>query len=296
MSEITDRHPVAVVGGRGFLGRAIRADLDRSGYPVHVLDRDRPALGPDGLAREILGAGTVVWAASSINPLISANDPERVQTDIDTFGAFVTAVAALDPAPRIILLSSGGAVYDPTVAPPYAESSPTVPATAYGRAKLALEHRLAPARESLVLRIANAYGPGQPVAPGQGVIAHWMTAIHAGHAPHLYGDPDLARDYVYVDDIAAAVRAAVGTPRWDEPTLNIGSGVPTSLGALYALVREVTGTDGEPQVHPGRDFDARSTWLDCERAATRIGWRARTPLRRGLTAAWQHLVATSPPA
>lgn len=289
------RSAVTVVGGRGFLGRAITAELEAAGHDVHVLERDNPALTPAGLAPEVVAAGTVVWAASSINPMISANDPERVEADLDTFGGFVDAVAALERPARILLLSSGGTVYDENAEPPYTESSPTVPASDYGRAKLALEHRLADAPETLVLRVANAYGPGQPLAPGQGVIAHWMSAFLAGHTPHLYGDPERARDYVYVADIAAAVRAAVETDRWTERILNIGSGVPTPLGRLYELVRAAAGADGvEPHRHPGRDYDVRSTWLNCERAAATIGWRARTPLEDGLAAAWRHLVATTP--
>lgn len=293
MNEPPGRRPVAVVGGRGFLGRAIRTELTRAGYPVRTLDRDNPALRPTGLAAEIVGADTVVWAASSINPMISANDPDRVEADIDSFRSFVTAITALDPAPRIILLSSGGTVYDQTASPPFSESSPAVPATEYGRAKLALEHQIASAERALVLRIANAYGPRQPVAPGQGVIAHWMAAIHSGHTPHLYGDPGVARDYVYVGDIAEAVLAAIETKTWSDRTLNIGSGVPTSLGSLYTLVQEVTGTDTKPQLHPSRGFDVRSTWLDCGRAMATIGWRAETPLRNGLASTWHHVVATS---
>ena len=288
-------HPVAVVGGRGFLGRAITEELERAGHRALVLERETPALTPAGLAEEVLISDTVVWAASSINPMISANDPVRVEADIDAFGAFVEAVADLPRPPRILLLSSGGTVYDQHAQPPYTESSPTVPASDYGRAKLALEHRLAAADETLVLRVANAYGPGQPLAPGQGVIAHWMTALLAGHTPHLYGDPDRARDYVYVADIAAAVRAAVETEDWPVPVLNVGSGVPTSLGRLYELVRDAAGAVGvEPHRHPVRDYDAPSTWLDCDLAADTIGWRARTPLPDGLAAAWRHLVASTP--
>ena len=56
--------------------------------------------------------------------------------------------------------------------------------------------------------MANAYGPGQRPAPGQGVLAHWMEAILAGEEVQLYGDPDATRDYVFVDDIARAAVAA----------------------------------------------------------------------------------------
>jgi UDP-glucose 4-epimerase len=237
----------------------------------------------------------VVWAASSINPMIAQNDPDRVALDVEAFESYVTAASHSSRGPRTILLSSGGMVYDDEGDPPYAETSPVGPRTAYGAAKLRQENVLLSADQSgLVLRISNAYGPGQVVAPGQGVIAHWMHAIAAGQDVHIFGDENVARDYVHVDDVSTAVAAAVELDYREHRVLNIGAGRPTTLRELFAMTAVAVGdTSIEPRKHPARLFDARSTWLDCSRAELTLGWRPRIQLAEGLAATWKALADQS---
>jgi len=281
---------VSVVGGKGFLGSRIAGTLRAGGHRVHVLDRQDPVVAHDRLTDAAAGSGWVVWAASSINPMIAENDPDRVALDVAAFDAFLAALeAAGDARPRVALLSSGGTVYDELADPPHTEDSPTVPRSAYGRAKLTLEHHLlAAAPDSVVLRVSNAYGPGQQVAPGQGVVAHWLHAL-ATHQPlHVFGDPAaVARDYVHVDDIARAARLLVEDEPRTEQVLNIGAGRATSLAELLEAVTAATGAAPEVRYHEARAFDARATWLDCTRASRTLGWTPRVALRDGIAGAWQ---------
>ncbi|MCG7286823.1 NAD-dependent epimerase/dehydratase family protein [Cellulomonas sp. ACRRI] len=292
----TDRgRHVGVVGGRGFIGARIRAVLEAEGRTVHVFDRAHPAVTGDGLDPRVARCDHVVWAASSINPLIADNDPDRVALDLEAFDAYLRAVRRLPEPPRHVLLSSGGTVYDYEAPPPHRETSPTRPRSEYGRAKLALERRLAEHDpRGVVLRVANAYGPGQPVAPGQGVIAHWLHALAAGKSVHIFGDPTVARDYVHVDDVARAVLRVTRSALPGSTVLNIGSGRPTSLAELLHLVHEVAGVEPAPAQHDARGFDARSTWLDCGRAESVLGWTATTSLADGIRQVWDHVRTTVP--
>jgi UDP-glucose 4-epimerase len=287
---------VGVVGGRGFLGAGIASALRAGGHEVRVLGRRDPVVDADGLAPDVAGADWVVWAASSINPMIAQHDPDRVALDAEAFDGFLAGLAAAgDDAPRVLLLSSGGTVYDETASPPYAEDSPTVPRSAYGRAKLALERRLLDVvPEAVVLRVANAYGPGQQVAPGQGVVAHWLHAVAAGQPVHLFGDPAVARDYVHVDDIADAARLVVESDLRGEPVLNVGAGRATSLSELLDAVQAATDAPLRVERHEARTFDARSTWLDCTRAERALGWRPRVGLHEGIAGTWHAVLAGQP--
>lgn len=261
---------------------------------MHPFERNEPPVTPSGVDHRVLASDHVVWAASSINPLIAEHDPDRVSIDAAAFLSFIEAVGSGVDRPRTILLSSGGTVYDDSAPPPYSETSAATPRTAYGRAKLTLERMLLESdAPGLVVRVSNAYGPRQPVAPGQGVIAHWMHAIAAGDDVHIFGDPTVARDYVYVDDVARALIAAIEQDYRTHRVVNIGAGQPTTLEELLeAIATATTGIALKPVLHPGRSFDAGSTWLDCSRAARTLGWRPLTPLVDGLTATW-HAV-TSP--
>lgn len=286
---------VAVVGASGFLGRRVVAALERDEVVVHEYTRSVPFLTPDGRPEAgLASASTVLWLATRINPVTAEREPERVQADRMAFTSLLLALRDLTTPPTVVLVSSGGTVYDPATAPPYAESAPTGPVSTYGRAKLALERLLAeqaPGRH-VTLRVSNAYGPGQAFTGGQGVIAHWLRAAAQGEPIHVYGDPETTRDYVYVDDVAEAFVAVARTEGPLPEVVNIGSGRPTTLGELAETVLEVAAVPGlEIVEEERRSFDVSRTWLDVSLAEAALGWRPVTPLGTGVRAAWQDALA-----
>ena len=282
--------PVAIVGGGGFIGSALTARLISAGVPVRSFTRHIPFLSAPGLlSPDAASSRTVVWLASSVNPTIAQERPDLVKADHVAFVELLAAATAIEHPPCIVLISSGGTVYDPATDPPYRESSPARAVNAYGESKLRLESEL---RDSglvgrVVVRVSNAYGPGQPARRGLGVIAHWLHAAAAGRRPVLIGGPDAARDYVYIDDI---VRALVAIHHHDgalPEVLNIGSGVPTSLGELAKVVLDVVDDpDLAFDMRPARSFDLSRTWLDVALAERTLGWRPQTPLAEGVRATW----------
>lgn len=286
----------AVVGSKGFLGRALTAALRASG--VHVLEftRDHPCLSAGGaIDAGLAGADTVFWAVSTVNPALAETSPDQVLADHRLFEAVLDALSVSPGRRRVILLSSGGTVYDPAARPPYAEHSAIRPLGAYGRAKLDMETTLAAAGSGLSVRISNAYGPGQPVAPGQGVIAHWLAAAAEGRALRLLGDPATTRDYVYVDDVTQAL-VRIHHHEGELPaTLNVGSGVPTTLAALADVVLTVVEDPAVTlDIAPGRSFDVARTWLDNSLAQRILGWTPHTSLLQGVRRSWCELRSARP--
>ena len=188
----------------------------------------------------------------------------------------------------MIAFSSGGTVYGPPAMPPYRESMDTAPVNEYGAAKLGMERQLAQSGiESVALRVANAYGPGQHPAPGQGVLAHWMEAVLSGGEVHLYGDPVSTRDYVYVDDIASAVLAAHMA---DAPPaiVNIGTGMGTTLDRLLeSLDFAVAPARFDTVRHPPRSTDTDHSTLDNALAREALGWAPAVSLDEGVARMWQ---------
>lgn len=279
-----------MVGAAGFLGRALVEALRCTPYQVSTFTRSQPCYYPDGsVAEGAAAAGTVFWLASQINPQVAQDHPELVAADSQVLREFLSAIAASAVPPMVVLVSSGGTVYGTSSPPPYSEQSRAAPTSAYGRAKLALEVMLAeraPGR-AVVLRVANAYGPGQPVGRGQGVVAHWLRAARRGESLRLLGDPATTRDYIYVDDVARACIAVQAAPASLPPVINVGSGQPTTLRELAETVVRVV---GDPRVQlvvePARSFDAPHTWLDVSLARDALGWRPQTTLDQGVAAAW----------
>jgi UDP-glucose 4-epimerase len=285
--------PAAVIGARGFLGAALVDRLVSLGVPTLSYSRSRPFVDPSGrIDGALTTATTVYWLVGSIRPA-TADDHEAAAADRQALRALVRHLRATGSTARLVTIGSGGTVYDTRYRPPYAESARVAPVNGYGLAMRDIEQLARRAPRSVVLRVANAYGPGQPARRGQGVIAHWLRCVAADEPVHMIGSDELARDYVYIQDVVDAfVRAHVVE---DAPaTVNIGSGQPTSLGRLLRAVRAtVAPADLRVVRHPSRGFDAPSTWLDVTLAARRLGWRPSTPLAEGLAATWEHVIARS---
>lgn len=281
-------YDIALVGSGGFLGGAIGSTLTSHGHRVRPFTRTSPVIEDGVLAPAAAAADVVVWAAGGISPTVAHEQPELAEADLAAFRAVVDAVAAKGDATRFVLLSSGGTAYGAPAEPPYAESGATHPSNRYGEFKLAQEDVLA--ESGLVAtsaRIANAYGPGQQGARGQGVLAIWMKAILAGEPIRIHGGGDVARDYVYVDDVADAVERIIAHP--DAPgVVNVGSGTPTALDDVLATLTRTVGEDRVVVERlPSRGVDAASTWLDVSLAERTIGWRAAMALDEGVARMWR---------
>jgi UDP-glucose 4-epimerase len=287
----------AVVGAAGFIGRALTEALRVRGIPVTGYTRAAPFVDESGrLSAGIREVDTVFWLASSIRPAtvsgqaVAAADENALSRLLDGLRS------GGQPNVRMVAVSSGGTVYDPTSPSPHGESAPLAPANDYGAAMLRIESLIrSSVPDPVVLRVSNAYGPGQPARRGQGVIAYWLSAI-ADHQPiHVLGPDDVARDYVFIDDVVAAlvcVHVADDVP----PVVNIGSGVPTTLGQLVDAVRDTVAPRTVELRHDDRrSFDAPSTWLDVSVAAAELGWKPATDLATGLRRTWAHLSAHREP-
>lgn len=285
--------PVAVIGADGFLGRRLADRLTLGGTPVATFTRVRRFC--DGAGRPAPGlraARTVFHLATSVDVGLATVRPDLVAADHQTFLQLLDALERCEHRPTLVLASCAEAVYDPATPPPYREDSALRPATAYGAAKLRLEHellrRIGDVRP-VIVRLSNPYGPGRRERSDSGVVRHWPQEPAAGEPLRLRVDPDADRDYVYVDDVVDALtrlrtRAGFGSPA---RILNIGSGVPTSPALLADAVRDSlpNGTVAVERV-PARPDERRNCWLDVTAAADALDWRPATPLPVGLRRTW----------
>ena len=175
------------------------------------------------------------------------------------------------------------------------EDAPPDPRNGYAVSKLAQEHLARVwARETggraAVLRYHNVYGPGLPRdTPYAGVAALFASALARGEAPRVFEDGGQRRDFVHVDDVAAANLAALhgledrvppgGTGVW-----NVASGTPhTVLDLARALAATVDG----PAPRVTGEFrlgDVRHVTADTARIRDDLDWRPRVAFEPGIAA------------
>ncbi len=85
---------------------------------------------------------------------------------------------------------------------------------------------------------------------------------------------------MYVEDVADALVRA-GT-RGGGKTLNVGTGVETSIAELYRTLARIAGAPTAPRTGPPRPGDIARSALDPTAAARHLGWEPFTSLEAGL--------------
>jgi len=292
---------VLVVGG-GFLGRALALSLAVAGRRVAVLSpRAEEAAWPEGIRavngrqedraplERLLGShGTVIHAAWGTTPGSSAGRPAlEAEAGLQPFLAFLEILQEF-PAARLLFLSSGGTVYGDPARLPVAEDAPLQPRSCHGAGKVAAEFflRLRTPARTVVLRPSNIYGPAQALKRGFGVIPHLLRCAAEGSPFRMWGDGTQVRDYLYVDDFCAAVRALLAR-EGASGTFNLGSGAGTSLNDLCALAAAVTGRPLAIERRPAREADVDRIVLDIAALTGAVGWRPSVPLEEGLRRCWR---------
>ena len=95
----------------------------------------------------------------------------------------------------------------------------------------------------------------------------------------VYGDGSQQRDYLYVGDLIRGIEAAL--KRELIGTYQLGYGKPTTLNALIATLKNVSGRDFEVRYEPARSGEVHSTWCSIEKATREFGLMRRLILRQG---------------
>ncbi|MFG1416983.1 NAD-dependent epimerase/dehydratase family protein [Xanthobacter sp. V0B-10] len=298
-----------VVGASGLIGRRLCERLRHSCVGIIATTRgreERPAWPGvqwkaldfatfDAWDRLLEDVDTVYHLAWSTVPSSAANDPVRDVSENVVGTVRLLEAARRAPGVRIVFASSGGSVYGPPQSLPVDEAHPTRPIGAYGISKLTAEHYLETSRavhgvDAIALRISNCYGPGQHEKKGLGAITLFARAALRRDPITLYGNGDIVRDFVHVEDVVSALVAA-GERRNVAGPVNIGSGVGHSLRQVIAKLEAALGRPMVVQRAAPRIFDVKASVLDVSRARERIGWRPTIDLDRGIAMILEELRA-----
>lgn len=305
---MTDRHEVFIYGG-GLIGGASAATLCQAGYSVKVITRV-PA--PQYLGevvwqfgsienqredRDFDGCHAVVYAAGSMTPGSSLPSIAQVLAD-----QVVPVVALAEQAARarvsnFVFISSGGTVYGRTKYIPTSEDVCTAPINAYGMVKVQTEQALLEVarRTSMkvfILRVSNPFGPAQQGTRSVGFVAAAIEATQGQSTLNIWGDGLNRRDFLYLDDVAEAVRLAVESHQGNT-ILNIGSGRATSLLEVCEIIESYSGRKINIKFDQSREVDVRQSMLDIGKALDLLGWSPKVPLELGIfkTLQYKNLIA-----
>jgi len=302
---------VLVVGGLGFIGGSLTAHLRRAGARVTVVTRSRVAhreaiavhdahgvrvVEADLRDRAAMAAATagqeVVFNLAGQSGAVRSMEDPWTDLDVNVRGNLVLLEAMRTASPEAKVVFVGSRLeYGRVGAAPVGEDHPSDPLCIHAVHKLTVEKYLRLYGQLFglrfaVARVTNPYGPGQPRSrTAYGVVNRMIHLALSDDTLTVYGDGSQRRDYIYIDDVAAALAALGESPVREGRVYNVGTGVGTRFVDMARRITDLAGSgrvelvEWPPlaaQIETG-DFVA-----DISRIRRDVGWQPVVPLDEGL--------------
>jgi UDP-glucuronate 4-epimerase len=289
---------VLVTGGAGLLGLAVRARLRRDGHHVVAVDRTRyerddPTLTEmslddvSGLAALVRAHSldAVVHCGAISGPMMAKGEPmEIVGTNI-VGTANILEVARTEEMRRVVFCSSIS-IYGNAGRALMTEEFAPHPTSVYAASKAACEQLVEGYAaeygvDGVSLRIARVYGPYRRA---DCFIRDMIAASRSGAETAVPCNPAFLYHYIYVEDVADAVFAAMKVERLPARVYNVGSDEVMTMPEIVRIAREVL-PDLNVRIVEGQDAvpDVQEAF-DTRRIAADLGFHPSFDLARGVAA------------
>jgi nucleoside-diphosphate-sugar epimerase len=303
---------VLVTGGTGFIGSRVLAQLVDTRHHVTVLrrsveDATGSTAGYETIVADILAGGGLEDAVREAAPELCLHlawytQPSDYQISVlnrDWLSGSLDLLAALDAAGCRRTLMAGTCLEYATHEGPISESMSLAPTSAYSSTKHELRLRAtsfqAEAGRSFVWpRVFYLYGPGERP---ERLVPMAINRLLAGE-PCALTKGTQVRDYLHVDDVAAALVAVAQSDI--EGPVNIGSGAGVTVAEVARTIGDIIGASellrfGAIVQAAG---DPASVVADTTLLRSATAWRPARDLRTGLsdTVDWWRSDGGSAPA
>ena len=298
---------VYVAGHTGMVGSAIVRRLGREGCDILTADHATVDLADQQQTERWLAKAkpeAVFLAAARVGG-IGANSAYPAAFIADNLAIALNLIRGAHAAGVQKLLFLGSSCIYPKLAPqPMNEeqllTGPLEPTNEwYAVAKIAgiklcQAYRRQFGADFISVMPTNLYGPGDNYHPQDSHVP--AALIRRFHEAKVSGAPSVAvwgtgtprREFLAADDLGDACVFVMKHYSGDG-FLNIGTGEDVTIADFARLVADVVGYPGKIDFDTARPDGAPRKLLDVSKLAA-LGWRARTPLREGLAAAYADFV------
>ena len=242
---------------------------------------------PDLVGEIVADVDVIVNAAaeSHVEKSIEEGASEFVTTNVEGTQILLDAIRRT-PVERFILFSSSE-VYGTAECAPMHEEHPLNPRSPYaatkaGADRLAYSYFVTYGLPITIVRPFNNYGPHQHP---EKVVPRFITQALMNQPLTVHGDGHASRDWVFVEDVAEAVDAAMEADidSIAGEVINIATGRDIPVEEIADLVLERLGKPSSLKVHtPERPGQVDRHVGSTDKAAELLGWSARTSFEEGL--------------
>lgn len=272
---------VLILGGSGFLGKNFAEEFSSQGHQVFSFDLAHNSINKnityiDGDFFHYDFTDLIKQCDCVIHAICTISTNNCDQTYMRGYSLdFLRGVEIFEMCSKlgkkIIFLSSGGTVYGNTNNIPIKEEEPTRPISHYGVLKASLENVARVfnkdyGKNILCVRISNPYGPGQDYTKGIGFIDAAIRKSLNKETLTIYGDGQIVRDYIYVNDVAKII-VSLASNEFKYDVLNIGSGIGTSQNEIVKILSDL-GYKLDVNYISKRNYDVLKSELDISKLKT----------------------------
>ena len=312
MEEFKDRR-VCVVGGAGMIGSRLVEFLLQAGSSVTVLDDFSRGHTEISGAKYIRGDATnlntcryAFRGASTSSPPVDmvfnlaakvAGVMYNMNHHLDMFHnninvLTIPVMAAEELGVEHYLQTSSVCVFDPDHNHPCLEEEgllgePHKSNFGYSWAKRMGEYAviMSDIPHAVIVRPSNVYGIRDYFDERAHVIPALMKKVHNDGTIRVNGTPDTVREFIYADDVAKGMMAAIVNGQ-DKGQYILGvNGEAVSIEQLLHLLQMIAGADKEVVFSEQRGENKR--WSNCSLTYDELNWRPSMGLREGLTQVYE---------
>ena len=260
----------------------IQSHLSRSEFRLIEADiRDRNAL-KEAFAGPQFDCIVHLAARAGVRPSLS--EP-KLYTETNVDGTVNLLELARERRIKQFVFGSSSSVYGTNAKVPFSEDDPIFnPISPYAATKAAGElicHTYSHlfGMRIVCLRFFTVYGARQ--RPDL-AIHKFAKLIDQGQPIPVFGNGTTRRDYTYIDDIIAGVRAAIDYKRTDYEVINLGESRTVELGELISLLERSLDRKAEIDWQPPQPGDVPQTFADITKARRLLGYDPKTQIEDGL--------------
>lgn len=302
---------VLVLGGLGFIGVNLSRRLLTAGARVTVVTPRRLVHAEEAAEFESSGASIVEADIRDFDAMCrvvrqqdvlfnlsarsgAVRSVEDPLTDLDVNGrgslVLLEALRTGNREARLVFVGSR-LEYGRVGAEPVGEDRLPDPLCVHAVHKLMVEQylrvygRLFGVR-SAVARVTNPFGPGQPPDRTEyGVVNRMIHMALNDRALTVYGDGSQRRDYIFIDDVVAALLRLGQCATIGARTCNVGTGIGT---AFIEMARAIIGIAGGGRIEfvewppLAEQIETGDFVADISRIRDEVGWAPAVSLHDGL--------------
>ena len=239
--------------------------------------------------RAVAGCAAIFHEAALGSVPRSVEDP-ATSHDVNVNGTLTVLEAARAAGVKRVIFAASSSAYGDREESPKREDMTPLPVSPYAASKVACEgymraYAACYGMETLSLRYFNVFGPYQdPEGPYAAVIPAFVSRLLRKQRPVVFGDGEQSRDFCYIDNVCEANWLAAAAPAevCDGTVLNIACHASTTLNQILALLKELMGSDVQPEYAEPRPGDVRHSLADVSLAKKVIGYEPKVFFEEGL--------------